>query len=108
MIYLAGSFDVIFSDKSRLILETAVQLIHNDMACIESGNSVMSYLAGIDVELVDVPPMNILYLRKVLSLDECSKGYAGFSGKLFERIAMNNLTITGMPLTMYPCQLRVS
>lgn len=82
-------------------LEATLQLIYDDMACIESGNSVMSYLDGIDVELVDVPIMNILYIRKVLSLEECSEGYVGFFGKLFEKIAMTNLTMIGMPMTMY-------
>ncbi|GLC79955.1 MerR family transcriptional regulator [Lacrimispora brassicae] len=82
-------------------LEAALQLIHDDMSCLENGNSVMSYLDRIDVELVDVPAMNILYIRKVLSIEECSKGYVGFFSRLFEKIAVNNLTMTGMPMTMY-------
>lgn len=82
-------------------LEATLQLICDDMSCLENGNPVMSYLNDIDVELLDVPAMNILFIRKVLSIEECSKGYVGFFSKLFEKIAMNNLTITGMPMTMY-------
>ena len=82
-------------------LETALQMVHNDMSCLENGNSVMSYLDAIDVELADVPSMNILSIRKVLSIEECSKGYVEFFSKLFEKIAAENLTITGIPMTMY-------
>lgn len=82
-------------------LEAALQMVHNDMSCLENGNSVMSYLDAIDVELADVPSMNILSIRKVLSIEECSKGYVEFFNKLFEKIAAENLTITGIPMTMY-------
>lgn len=82
-------------------LDTALQRICDDMSHIENGNSTMSYLDCIDVELVDVPTLNILYIRKVLSVEECSKGYIGFFNKLFEKIALNNLTVAGQPMTMY-------
>lgn len=83
------------------VLETTFQLICDDISCLKSGNPMMSYLNEIDVELVDVPAINILFIRKVLSIEECSKGYVGFFGKLFEKVAMNKLTITGRPMTMY-------
>ena len=38
--------------------------LEEDITAIEQGKSVMSYMDDIDVQLVDVPAMNLLYIRK--------------------------------------------
>lgn len=83
------------------VLASTQQLIQADLASLRQGVSVMAYLDDIDVELVDVAPMTILSIRKLLSQEECQQGYVGFFDQLFKRIDEDSLTRMGMPMTMY-------
>ena len=75
--------------------------MESDMSAIKQGKSVMSYMDDIDVQLVDVPLMNILFVRKNVMSDEFPSEYANCYGKIFKRIAMERLTITGAPMVLF-------
>ena len=61
----------------------------------------MTYLKSIDAQLVEVEPMYILSIRKLVSMQECTRGYDQFFSKLYRRIAKDGLTIIGPPMTIY-------
>ena len=75
--------------------------LDNDISAIENGKSVMSYMDDIDVKLADVPPMNLLYIRKTVSLQDFPAEYSDCYGKLFKRIAVDGLTMTGAPMVLF-------
>lgn len=71
--------------------------ITNDLATIERGETLMSYLKEIEVQLTEVSEMNILYLRKNMNV----KDYGKNLGELFGYLTAEKLTPTGAPLTIY-------
>lgn len=75
--------------------------IDNDMNTIESGKSIMSYMDDIDVKLVDVPGMNLLYIRKNISLQDFPTEYSKCYEKLFKKIAIDKLTMAGAPMVLF-------
>jgi len=73
----------------------------NDISNLEKGIPIMSYLDHIEVQLVDTQPMNILYMRQMISGDNYALGYGKFFNKLYEMIATEQLTLLGTPMTIY-------
>lgn len=55
----------------------------------------MSYLENIDVQLVEFLPIYIPSIRKMVSADECAKGYGQFFTQLYEKIAAADCTMSG-------------
>ncbi|EOI04892.1 hypothetical protein UAY_00663 [Enterococcus moraviensis ATCC BAA-383] len=74
-----------------------LERIADDLATLERGNKLMSYLNSIEVKLTEVPEMNILYLRKQMNVNE----YGKYIGELFGRLTAEKFTPTGPPLTIY-------
>lgn len=70
------------------------------MLNLEKGIPIMSYLDNIEVQLVETQPMNILYMRQMLSSD-VSAGYRKYFSRLYEKIAIEKLALLGMPMTIY-------
>lgn len=81
--------------------EYTVKKMSEDILNLEKGVSVMSYLDNIEVQLVEVQPKNILYLRQMMSSDDYAAGYGSYFGRLYERIAAGKLTMLGTPMTIY-------
>lgn len=75
--------------------------LDNDISAIENGKSVMSYMDDIDVKLVDVPSMNLLYIRKSIPLQDFPSEYSKCYEKLFRRIAIDKLTMAGSPMVLF-------
>lgn len=71
--------------------------IKQDIENLKKGVSIMAYLDNLEVKLVEQKPINILYSRQVMGVDEFGKYY----GKLFERIAKDKLTVTGGAMAIY-------
>lgn len=83
--------------EKRDALDEMVKQMDDDIQNMKRGVDIMSYMEQIPVELVEMKPMNILSLRKVISTDE----YGAQIGKLYERIHQDNLTPLGGPLFLY-------
>lgn len=81
--------------------EYTLQQISNDISKLEKSIPIMSYLDHIEVQLVEIPSMNVLYMRQMLSSDDYASGYGTFFSRLFEKIATEKLTLQGMPMTIY-------
>lgn len=82
-------------------IDYTLHQLSGDISNLEKGIPIMSYLEGIEVELVELPPINILYLRHMMSREECAQGYGKYFGRLYEKAATDNLTLQGMPMTIY-------
>lgn len=87
--------------KKLHALEYALVQISNDIILVEKGVPIMSYLDHIEVQLVETQPMNILYVRQMMSSDDYASGYKKYFSRLYEKIATEKLTLLGMPMTFY-------
>ncbi|MBT2291393.1 MerR family transcriptional regulator [Paenibacillus albidus] len=87
-------------EKLNAFQYTLNQMSH-DISSIERGVPIMSYLDHIEVQLVETEPMNILYTRQTMSIDDYAIGYGKYFSRLYEKIATENLTLTGTPMTIY-------
>lgn len=61
----------------------------------------MSYMDDIDVQLVEVPMMYLLSIRKKVQVDDYPREYASCFGKLFKKIAVGGLTMAGPPMALF-------
>lgn len=75
--------------------------LEDDIACIQQGKSIMAYMEDIDVQLVDVPQMYLLAIRKDVQVDEYPAEYSKCYEKLFKRIAVDKLTMCGAPMVLF-------
>lgn len=75
--------------------------LEDDISAIERGESIMSYLEDIDVQLVDVPKMYLLSIRKMVPAEEYPDEYIKCYEKLFKRIAVDQLTMSGQPMVLF-------
>ena len=75
--------------------------LDTDMAAIEQGESIMSYMDDIDVHLVDVPQMCLLYVRKSVQQEDFPLEYVKSYEKLFKIIATTHLTMCGAPMVLF-------
>lgn len=75
--------------------------LEDDISAIERGESIMSYMDEIDVRLVDVPKMYLLSIRKMVQAEDYPTEYSKCYGKLFKRIAVDKLTMSGSPMILF-------
>lgn len=75
--------------------------LESDISAIERGKSIMSYMDKIDVQLVDVPKMYLLSIRKMVQAEDYPAEYIKCYGKLFKRIAVDKLTMSGSPMILF-------
>jgi DNA-binding transcriptional MerR regulator len=78
-----------------------LQQLNKDMLNIQKGESIFCSVKNIDILLLEVPAMNILSIRKSVSIEECNSGYDIFFSRLFTKIAEQGLTMIGPPMTIY-------
>ncbi|MBU5346070.1 MerR family transcriptional regulator [Paenibacillus lautus] len=81
--------------------EYILKQMNQDILNLEQGIHVMSYLDDIEVQLVETGAMNILYMRQMMSSDDYALGYGGYYSRLYEKIAREQLTLVGTPMTIY-------
>jgi DNA-binding transcriptional MerR regulator len=84
------------NNYSRLLSQ-----LEEDITAIEQGKSVMSYMDDIDVQLVDMSDMNLLYIRKNVMAEDFPMEYSKNYEKLFKRIAIDRLKMTGAPMVLF-------
>ncbi len=81
--------------------EYTLKQMSNDILNLEKGIPIMSYLHNIEVQLVETQPMNILYIRRMMSSDDYASGYGKYFSRLYKKIATEKLTFLGTPMTIY-------
>ena len=75
--------------------------LESDLSNLKDGKPIMSYLDDIDVELVEVPMMCLISVRKMVQADNFADEYGVCFGKLLGRIRKENLTITNPPMVLF-------
>ena len=75
--------------------------LEDDISTMERGSSIMSYLEEIDVQLVEVPRMYLLSIRKMVQADDYPTEYIKCYEALFKRIAVDKLTMSGNPMVLF-------
>lgn len=81
--------------------EYTLKQMSNDIFNLEKNIPIMSYIDNIEVQLVETQPMNILYMRQMMSSDNYALGYGKYFSRLYEKIATEKLTLLGTPMTIY-------
>ncbi|AJS58182.1 MerR family transcriptional regulator [Paenibacillus sp. IHBB 10380] len=81
--------------------EYTLKQMSNDILNSEKGIPIMSYLDNIEVQLVETQPMNIFYMRQMMSSDDYIAGYGKYFSRLYDKIATEKLTMLGTPMTIY-------
>lgn len=82
------------------LTETLRQL-DSDMERLQSGESMMSYLSEIDVQLVDVPVMCLLSERKMVQREDFPKQYLDCFGRLARKLQTEKLTMTDSFMVLF-------
>lgn len=81
--------------------EKTLSELNNDILNLQRGKSIMSYLENIDVQLMEVPMMYLLSIRKMVQEYEFAEEYKKCFNKLFKKIQDNKLTIIDPPMVLF-------
>ena len=88
-------------DKQVKELNLISEELSNDISNLKQGKSIMSYMENLDVKIVEVEPMNLLYIRKMVQNHEFAYEYGSCFNKLFKKINEDKLTITNPPMALF-------
>lgn len=88
-------------EKQVQEFEETLEQINNDISNLKLGKSIMSYLESIDVQLVEVPMMYLLSIRKMVTECEIAEEYSNCFSKLFRKIADDKLTMLAPPMVLF-------
>lgn len=88
-------------EEKKRQYERTIEQLNEDIANLKQGKSMMSYLEDIDVNLVEMPKMYLLFVRKMVQENEFAEEYGNCFGKLFQRIATDKLTIAAPPMVLF-------
>lgn len=82
-------------------LERNLDQLNTDISNVKQGKSIMSYLGNIDVQLVEVPIMYLLSIRKMVLEHEFPEEYSNCFSKLARKIAKDKLTMISPPMVLF-------
>lgn len=82
-------------------LNKTLNQLNDDITILKQGKSIMSYLENIEVQLVDVPKMYLLSIRKMLTQCEIPDEYGNCFNKIFRKIADDRLTVLAPPMVLF-------
>jgi len=82
-------------------LNMTLEQLNNDILNLKQGKSIMSYMENLDVKLVEMPTMNILYIRKMVQEHEFVLEYTNCFSELLKKIKDNKLTMTSPPMVLF-------
>lgn len=88
-------------EKQVKDFEKTLSELNNDILNLQRGKSIMSYLENIDVQLVEIPMMYLLSIRKMVQEYEFAEEYKKCFNKLFKKIQDNKLTIIAPPMVLF-------
>ncbi len=81
--------------------EKGLHQLECDISSLRTGKSILSYLDDIDIELVELPMMCLLSVRKMVPADHFPDEYDTHFGKLVGRIRKEHLTVTNPPMVLF-------
>lgn len=81
--------------------QTTLNQLKEDLATLSQGKSLLSYMEDYDVQLVEVPAMCILSIRKMIQEYAFAEEYPQCFGRLFKRIRDDGLTVPAPPMVLF-------
>lgn len=87
--------------KQMQEFEKNLDQLDTDISNLKQGKSIISYLESIDVQLVEVPMMYILSIRKMVHEYYFAEEYGNCFSKLFRKIADEKLTMLSPPMVLF-------
>lgn len=81
--------------------QTILDQLKEDLAILSQGKPLLSYMEDYDVQLVEVPTMCILSIRKMIQEYAFAEEYPQCFGRLFKRIRDNGLTVPAPPMVLF-------
>lgn len=88
-------------EKQVQDLKKNLAQLNSDISNLKEGISIMSYLDRIDVQLVEVPMMYLLSIRKMVHEYEFDKEYGNCFRKLLRKIVDDKLTMSAPPMVLF-------
>lgn len=88
-------------EKQMQQYQNILDQLRDDISKLQEGRSVMTYMEDIDVTLADMPMMNLLSMRRMISEHEFTDSYSHCFGRLFRKIADDQLTVTAPPMVLF-------
>lgn len=81
--------------------EDTLHQIDSDILNLRKGKSIMSHMEEIDVQLVEMPMMYLLSIRKYVLEHEFPEEYGICFGKLYQKIEEKKLTAVASPMVLF-------
>ena len=88
-------------EKQIQIYSQITEQLNEDIAVLKQGKSIMSYLNKIDVQLVEIPTMYLVSIRKMVYKFEMEEQYACCFNSILRKIQHDNLTVNAPPMVLY-------
>lgn len=88
-------------EKKVQEFEKTLDQLNDDITNLKQGTPIMSYLENIDVQLVEVPIMYLLSIRKMVHEYTFAEEYGHCFSKLFRKIADDKLTMSSPPMVLF-------
>lgn len=81
--------------------QNTLHQLNNDLLHLKQGESIMTYLDHIHVQLVEVPHIHILSIRKMILENDFEKAYQICFSQLLKTITNQHLTIIAPPMVLF-------
>lgn len=88
-------------EKQIQIYSQITEQLNEDIAVLKQGKSIMSYLNKIDVQLVEIPTMYLVSVRKMVYKFEMEEQYACCFNSILRKIQHDKLTVNAPPMVLY-------
>lgn len=81
--------------------ENTLEQIDSDILNLRKGKSIMSYMEEINIQLIEIPTMYLLSIRKNVLEHEFPKEYSLCFRKLYQQIEEKKLTAVASPMVLF-------
>ena len=88
-------------EKQIQIYSQITERLNDDISVLKQGKSIMSYLNKIDVQLVEVPVMYLVSIRKMVCKFEMEEQYACCFNSILRKIQYDKLTVNASPMVLF-------
>lgn len=87
--------------QTMKVLDETCQQLQVDLSALSKGKDIMSYLEDIDIQLVEVPAMYLLAIRKMVLQENFEEEYRTCFYTIFKRIQEQQLTVSAPPMVLF-------
>lgn len=78
-----------------------IELLNKDLENVKKGKSIMSFLTDIEVQLTEMPEMQLLSVRKNVLENDFAEEYGSCFGQLLKRLHDGRLTPLAPPMVLF-------